>query len=141
MDELEVEVPRGWLSLGEVPELPESDTRERTGRMKFLVDWLDSRTGCRKLFKETLFENVPGGSRWRYVWRCINLRLSRSIYHWPIPLDVIQPECSDGLGKRLLYPMRDVWGLVSSWPSSLHRSGDDGSSRPAFDAGCDRWRL
>lgn len=36
--------------------------------MKFLVDWLDSRTGCRKLFKETLFENVPGGSRWRYVW-------------------------------------------------------------------------
>jgi len=36
--------------------------------MKALIDWLDHRTGCRKLVHETLFENVPGGSRWRYVW-------------------------------------------------------------------------
>src|SRR5262245_19759787 len=36
--------------------------------MKALLDWLDSRTGCRKLLHEDLFENVPGGSRWRYVW-------------------------------------------------------------------------
>ena len=36
--------------------------------MKKLVDWLDSRTGCRKLVHEALFENVPGGARWRYVW-------------------------------------------------------------------------
>lgn len=33
-----------------------------------LLDWLDNRTGYRKLTKEVLFENVPGGSRWRYVW-------------------------------------------------------------------------
>ena len=33
-----------------------------------LLDWLDNRTGYRKLTKEALFENVPGGSRWRYVW-------------------------------------------------------------------------
>jgi ubiquinol-cytochrome c reductase cytochrome b subunit len=31
-------------------------------------DWLDSRTGCRKVLHEALYENVPGGSRWRYVW-------------------------------------------------------------------------
>ncbi|MBI4328103.1 MAG: cytochrome b N-terminal domain-containing protein, partial [Chloroflexi bacterium] len=36
--------------------------------MKKLLDWLDHRTGCRKLTHEALYENVPGGSRWRYVW-------------------------------------------------------------------------
>ncbi|MSU62597.1 MAG: DUF4405 domain-containing protein [Pedosphaera sp.] len=36
--------------------------------MKTLFDWLDNRTGFRKLTREALYENVPGGSRWRYVW-------------------------------------------------------------------------
>src|SRR5882672_12908923 len=36
--------------------------------MKVLFDWVDSRTGCRKLIHEALYENVPGGARWRYVW-------------------------------------------------------------------------
>ncbi|MEW6302352.1 MAG: cytochrome b N-terminal domain-containing protein [Verrucomicrobiota bacterium] len=36
--------------------------------MKKLLDWLDHRTGVRKLTHEALYENIPGGSRWRYVW-------------------------------------------------------------------------
>ena len=36
--------------------------------MKKLLDWLDHRTGYRKITHEALYENVPGGSRWRYVW-------------------------------------------------------------------------
>jgi len=36
--------------------------------MKSLLNWLDHRTGIRKIVHEALFENVPGGSRWRYVW-------------------------------------------------------------------------
>jgi ubiquinol-cytochrome c reductase cytochrome b subunit len=36
--------------------------------MKALPDWLDQRTGYKKLLHEALFENVPGGARWRYVW-------------------------------------------------------------------------
>jgi len=36
--------------------------------MKALFNWLDHRTGYKKLVREVLFENVPGGSRWRYVW-------------------------------------------------------------------------
>jgi ubiquinol-cytochrome c reductase cytochrome b subunit len=36
--------------------------------MKRLFDWLDERTGCRKIAHSALFENVPGGARWRYVW-------------------------------------------------------------------------
>lgn len=36
--------------------------------MKPLFDWLDQRTGYRKLMHEALYEKVPGGARWRYVW-------------------------------------------------------------------------
>ncbi|MEQ2009694.1 MAG: cytochrome b N-terminal domain-containing protein [Limisphaerales bacterium] len=36
--------------------------------MKPLLDWIDSRTGYRKLTHEALYENIPGGARWRYVW-------------------------------------------------------------------------
>src|ERR1041385_8375027 len=36
--------------------------------MKKLIDWLDGRTGWRKFVHDALYENVPGGSRWRYVW-------------------------------------------------------------------------
>ena len=35
--------------------------------MKWL-DWLDSRTGCRQLVHEALYERIPGGARWRCVW-------------------------------------------------------------------------
>ena len=37
-------------------------------RIQAFHDWLDVRTGSKKLLRELLFENVPGGSRWRYVW-------------------------------------------------------------------------
>jgi ubiquinol-cytochrome c reductase cytochrome b subunit len=36
--------------------------------MKAFFGWLDQRTGYRKIAHEALFENVPGGARWRYVW-------------------------------------------------------------------------
>ena len=36
--------------------------------MKRIFDWLDHRTGIKKLTHEALYENVPGGARWRYVW-------------------------------------------------------------------------
>jgi len=36
--------------------------------MKSIPDWLDERTGWRQIFNRTLYENIPGGSRWRYVW-------------------------------------------------------------------------
>jgi len=36
--------------------------------MKALYDWLDRRTGCRAIIHSALYENVPGGARWRYVW-------------------------------------------------------------------------
>jgi ubiquinol-cytochrome c reductase cytochrome b subunit len=36
--------------------------------MKKFLHWLDSRTGYKPLAHDALFENIPGGSRWRYVW-------------------------------------------------------------------------
>src|SRR5580765_5709613 len=36
--------------------------------IKRFIDWADQRTGCRRIIHEALYENVPGGARWRYVW-------------------------------------------------------------------------
>lgn len=36
--------------------------------MKLFFDWLDDRTSYRGLVNEALYERIPGGARWRYVW-------------------------------------------------------------------------
>lgn len=36
--------------------------------MNALINWLDNRTGFKGLMHEALYERVPGGARWRYVW-------------------------------------------------------------------------
>lgn len=36
--------------------------------MMALWKWLDHRTGLAGLVHEALYERIPGGSRWRYVW-------------------------------------------------------------------------
>jgi len=36
--------------------------------MNALISWLDDRTGIKGLMNEALYERVPGGARWRYVW-------------------------------------------------------------------------
>ncbi|MDA1162791.1 MAG: cytochrome b N-terminal domain-containing protein [Planctomycetota bacterium] len=36
--------------------------------IRSLLMWLDNRTGCNDLLHEALYERVPGGARWRYVW-------------------------------------------------------------------------
>src|SRR3984957_15924168 len=33
-----------------------------------LLNGLDDRTGVRDLLHEAVFERIPGGARWRYVW-------------------------------------------------------------------------
>jgi ubiquinol-cytochrome c reductase cytochrome b subunit len=36
--------------------------------MSRLLDWLDHRTGIRGAAHAALYEHIPGGARWRYVW-------------------------------------------------------------------------
>ena len=38
------------------------------GMLGQLADFLDDRTGYRAVMHEALYERVPGGARWRYVW-------------------------------------------------------------------------
>jgi ubiquinol-cytochrome c reductase cytochrome b subunit len=55
--------------------------------MKAALDWLDQRTGYKRLVHESLFENVPGGARWRYVWGstltfCFVLQVITGCFLW-----------------------------------------------------------
>ena len=55
--------------------------------MKALLDWIDHRTGCKTLAHGALYENVPGGARWRYVWGstltfCIVVQFITGIALW-----------------------------------------------------------
>jgi len=36
--------------------------------MSSLLNWLEQRTGIGSLMRAALYERIPGGSRWRYVW-------------------------------------------------------------------------
>ncbi len=36
--------------------------------IRAFTDWLDDRVGYREIISEALFERIPGGARWRYVW-------------------------------------------------------------------------
>ncbi|MBI2825733.1 MAG: cytochrome b N-terminal domain-containing protein [Planctomycetia bacterium] len=36
--------------------------------MRSLFRWLDDRTGIAALSRAALYEHIPGGARWRYVW-------------------------------------------------------------------------
>lgn len=36
--------------------------------MNNLINWLETRTGFKAIMHEALYERVPGGARWRYVW-------------------------------------------------------------------------
>ena len=41
--------------------------------MKQLWAWLDERTGAGRVVDALLFQNLPGGSRWRYSWGAVVL--------------------------------------------------------------------
>lgn len=36
--------------------------------MRGILNWLDNRTGYRALLRGVLYERIPGGARWRYIW-------------------------------------------------------------------------
>src|SRR5688572_32609492 len=35
--------------------------------IRSLTDWLDSRTGFRRITNDALYERIPSGARWRYI--------------------------------------------------------------------------
>ena len=52
-----------------------------------LLDWLDRRTGYRRIVQYSLYENIPGGARWRYVWGstlvfCLTVQFMTGLFLW-----------------------------------------------------------
>jgi ubiquinol-cytochrome c reductase cytochrome b subunit len=52
-----------------------------------LLNWLDRRTGFRRIIEYSLYENIPGGARWRYVWGstlvfCLTVQFVTGIFLW-----------------------------------------------------------
>lgn len=55
--------------------------------MKALLDWFDRRTGYRRIIEYSLYENIPGGARWRYIWGstlvfCLFVQFSTGLVLW-----------------------------------------------------------
>ncbi|HVZ66416.1 MAG TPA: cytochrome b N-terminal domain-containing protein [Opitutaceae bacterium] len=78
--------------------------------MKALTDWLDHRTGYRKLLHEALFENVPGGARWRYVWGstltfCFAVQIVTGIFLW-----LAYSPGAQTAWESVYYIQHEVWG-------------------------------
>jgi ubiquinol-cytochrome c reductase cytochrome b subunit len=54
---------------------------------KRLLNWLDGRTGYRRIIRYSLYENIPGGARWRYVWGstlvfCLTVQFITGLFLW-----------------------------------------------------------
>jgi len=78
--------------------------------MKASFDWLDQRTGYRKLVHETLFENVPGGARWRYVWGstlvfCFAVQVITGLALW-----LAYSPSSQTAWESVYYIQHEMWG-------------------------------
>src|SRR5438552_9091217 len=55
--------------------------------MNRLLNWLDRRTGYRRIIEYSLYENIPGGARWRYVWDstlvfCLTVQFLTGLVLW-----------------------------------------------------------
>lgn len=78
--------------------------------MKAFFDWADQRTGYKKLVHETLYENVPGGARWRYVWGstlafCFTIQVITGLALW-----VAYSAGSQTAWESVYYIQHEMWG-------------------------------
>ena len=78
--------------------------------MKAMLDWLDHRTGYKKLLHETLFENVPGGARWRYVWGstltfCFAVQVITGLFLW-----LAYSPSSQTAWESVYFIQHEMWG-------------------------------
>ena len=111
--------------------------------MKTPLDWLDSRTGCRKLIHTALYEHVPGGARWRYVWgSTLTFAIIVQFITGHLPLDELQRRARRARGKASITSTTCMpGGLGAARHPSFHGAAHGPAARPASHAGHDRWRL
>ena len=131
MDALEVELSTGRRPRGpgQVPAVPDPGRGEDPPCLTQLADWLDDRTGYRRLVHEALEEPIPGGARWRYVFgSALSTTFLIQLVDRPAADARLQPVVVDGLGERLLHQQPDDAGLVHPGHPPLRLAGD---GRPA----------
>ena len=78
--------------------------------MKSFFDWIDHRTGSKKLLHEVLFENVPGGARWRYAWGstlvfCFSIQVVTGLFLW-----LAYSPSSQTAWESVYYIQHVMWG-------------------------------
>ncbi len=78
--------------------------------MKGLLGWLDQRTGYKEILNHALYENVPGGSRWRYVWGstltfCLAIQFITGIFLW-----MAYSPSSQTAWESVYYIQYEMWG-------------------------------
>ncbi|MBL9209369.1 MAG: cytochrome b N-terminal domain-containing protein [Opitutaceae bacterium] len=78
--------------------------------MKSALDWLDQRTGYKRLVHETLYENVPGGARWRYVWGstlafCFVIQVITGCFLW-----LAYSPSSQTAWESVYFIQHEMWG-------------------------------
>lgn len=78
--------------------------------MKPLLQWIDQRTGCNKLLHEALFETVPGGARWRYVWGstlvfCFAIQIITGLALW-----LAYSPSSQTAWESVYFIQHEMWG-------------------------------
>ncbi len=81
--------------------------------MSALGDWLDERTGHRKLLAAALDEPLPGGARWAYVWgSALTLSfLVQAVTGWLL-MTVYQPSATTAWSSVWYVQHRVSWGWV-----------------------------
>ena len=106
--------------------------------MKSLLAWLEDRTGIGGLLHEALYENIPGGARWRYVWGSTLVfafvtQMITGTFLW-----MAYSPSSQTAWESVYYIQHEMSGrLVVARCASLHGSGNDRSVGCALDAGSD----
>lgn len=78
--------------------------------MKSLLDWLDQRTGYKQVLHHALYENVPGGARWRYVWGstltfCLVVQFITGVVLW-----MAYSPSSQTAWESVYYIQNQMWG-------------------------------
>jgi ubiquinol-cytochrome c reductase cytochrome b subunit len=78
--------------------------------MKSSSDWLDRRTGYRQILHEALFEKIPGGARWRYVWGstllfCFAIQIVTGLFLW-----LAYSPSSQTAWESVYYIQHEMWG-------------------------------
>jgi ubiquinol-cytochrome c reductase cytochrome b subunit len=78
--------------------------------MKALLDWLDQRTGFRQFAHHALYESVPGGARWRYVWGstltfALTVQFITGIFLW-----MAYSPSSQTAWESVYYIQNEMWG-------------------------------